>query len=109
MSVARVTEIISSSNKSFEDAIQQGPIQRSAASRYARHRRIRRSIRVSRNVGSAALALAYVANGRFDAFVQNGGLSPWDVAAAGLIAERILGEVEPDDRIGTDETNSPPL
>jgi fructose-1,6-bisphosphatase/inositol monophosphatase family enzyme len=30
----------------------------------------------------------YVANGRFDAFVQNGGLSPWDVAAAGLIAER---------------------
>jgi myo-inositol-1(or 4)-monophosphatase len=39
-------------------------------------------------MGSAALALAYVANGRFDAFVQNGGLSPWDVAAAGLIAER---------------------
>ena len=39
-------------------------------------------------VGSAALALAYVANGRFDAFVQNGGLSPWDVAAGGLIAER---------------------
>jgi fructose-1,6-bisphosphatase/inositol monophosphatase family enzyme len=29
-----------------------------------------------------------VANGRFDAFVQNGGLSLWDVAAAGLIAER---------------------
>ena len=39
-------------------------------------------------MGSAALALAYVANGRFDAFVQQGGLSPWDVAAAGLIAER---------------------
>jgi myo-inositol-1(or 4)-monophosphatase len=39
-------------------------------------------------MGSAALSLAYVANGRFDAFVQNGGLSPWDVAAAGLIAER---------------------
>ena len=38
--------------------------------------------------GSAALALAYVANARFDAFVQNGGLSLWDVAAAGLIAER---------------------
>ena len=28
------------------------------------------------------------ANGRFDAFVQQGGLSAWDVAAAGLIAER---------------------
>lgn len=51
-----------------------------------RDRRIRRSIRVSRNVGSAALALAYVANGRFDAFVQAGGLSLWDVCAAGLIA-----------------------
>ncbi|HEX8026007.1 MAG TPA: inositol monophosphatase family protein, partial [Candidatus Limnocylindrales bacterium] len=33
-------------------------------------------------------ALAYVANGRFDAFVQQGGLSTWDIAAAGLIAER---------------------
>jgi myo-inositol-1(or 4)-monophosphatase len=39
-------------------------------------------------MGSAALALAYVANGRFDAFSQTIGLSAWDVAAAGLIAER---------------------
>ena len=39
-------------------------------------------------MGSAALALAYVANGRFDAFIQTGGLSTWDIAAAGLIAER---------------------
>ena len=51
-----------------------------------RDRKIRRSIRVSRNVGSAALALAYVANGRFDAFIQAGGLSLWDICAAGLIA-----------------------
>jgi len=53
-----------------------------------RVRRVRHAIRVSRNMGSAALALAYVANGRFDAFVQSGGMSAWDVAAAGLIAER---------------------
>ena len=53
-----------------------------------RERRIARSIRIHRRMGSAALAFAYVANGRFDAFVQNGGLSLWDVAAAGLIAER---------------------
>ena len=53
-----------------------------------RARGIRRAIRVSRSMGSAALALAYVANGRFDAFVQQGGLSTWDIAAAGLIAER---------------------
>jgi len=49
---------------------------------------VRKAIRVSRSMGSAALALVYVANGRFDAFVQQGGLSAWDVAAAGLIAEQ---------------------
>jgi myo-inositol-1(or 4)-monophosphatase len=54
----------------------------------ARERRIAPRIRIHRRMGSAALALAYVANGRFDAFVQNGGLSSWDVAASGLIAER---------------------
>ena len=54
----------------------------------SRERRIAPRIRIHRRMGSAALALAYVGNGRFDAFVQNGGLSPWDVAAAGLIAER---------------------
>jgi myo-inositol-1(or 4)-monophosphatase len=53
-----------------------------------RARNVRRQIRIPRSMGSAALALAYVANGRFDAFVQQGGLSAWDVAAAGLIAER---------------------
>ncbi|HEX5828967.1 MAG TPA: inositol monophosphatase family protein [Candidatus Limnocylindrales bacterium] len=53
-----------------------------------RVRAIRRATRVSRTMGSSALALAYVANGRFDAFVQSGGMSAWDVAAAGLIAER---------------------
>jgi myo-inositol-1(or 4)-monophosphatase len=53
-----------------------------------RERRIGREVRIHRRMGSAALALAYVANGRFDGFVQNGGLSLWDVAAAGLIAKR---------------------
>ena len=53
-----------------------------------RERRIAPRIRIHRRMGSAALSLAYVANGRFDAFVQNGGLSAWDVAAAGLIAAR---------------------
>ena len=53
-----------------------------------RSRAVRRAIRVPRSMGAAALALAYVAAGRFDAFVQEGGLSTWDIAAAGLIAER---------------------
>ena len=51
-----------------------------------RDRNLRRSIRVSRSMGSAALAIAYLANGRFDAFIQSGGLSLWDICAAGLIA-----------------------
>jgi myo-inositol-1(or 4)-monophosphatase len=47
-----------------------------------------RSIRANRSMGSAALTLAYVACGRFDVYAQSAGLSAWDVAAAGLIAER---------------------
>ncbi len=54
----------------------------------ARERRIAHEIRIPRRMGSAALALASVASGRFDAFIGNGGLSLWDIAAAGLIAER---------------------
>ena len=49
---------------------------------------IRDAIRVTRRLGSSALALAYVGAGRFDAFAQTHGLSAWDAAAAGLIAER---------------------
>jgi fructose-1,6-bisphosphatase/inositol monophosphatase family enzyme len=37
-------------------------------------------------MGSATLGLTYVANGRFDAYVQWQGLSIWDICAAGLIA-----------------------
>ncbi len=47
---------------------------------------VQKAVRVSRSMGSAALALAWVGNGRFDAFVQWRGLSLWDIAAAGLIA-----------------------
>jgi len=56
-----------------------------AAERWAR---LRSAVRVPRGFGAAALSLAYVANGRFDAFIQEQNLSPWDIAAAGLIAER---------------------
>ncbi|CAN5647114.1 inositol monophosphatase family protein [soil metagenome] len=51
-----------------------------------REQQLRQRIRVARVMGSAALALAYVGNGRFDGFVQSGGLSLWDITAAGLIA-----------------------
>ncbi len=47
---------------------------------------VRAAVRVARSMGSSALGLSWVANGRFDAFIQWRGLSLWDIAAAGLIA-----------------------
>ena len=47
-----------------------------------------KAIRAHRSMGSSALTLSYVACGRFDIYAQGAGLSAWDVAAAGLIAER---------------------
>jgi myo-inositol-1(or 4)-monophosphatase len=41
--------------------------------------------------GSAALALTYVASGRFDAYLESG-IRIWDVAAGGFIVERAGGE-----------------
>lgn len=43
-----------------------------------------------RLMGSAALALAYVADGRFDAYLE-AGIRLWDVAAGGLILQRAGG------------------
>jgi myo-inositol-1(or 4)-monophosphatase len=46
----------------------------------------RRTVRIVRAMGSATLGLTYLANGRFDGYVQYQGLSTWDIAAAGVIA-----------------------
>jgi myo-inositol-1(or 4)-monophosphatase len=48
--------------------------------------RLIRRVRKMRMMGAAALGLAYVASGRFDAYVERG-VSLWDVAAGGLIIE----------------------
>jgi len=50
-----------------------------------------RRVRKVRLMGSAALAMTYVACGRFDAYVENG-IRLWDVAAGGLIVECAGGE-----------------
>jgi len=42
-------------------------------------------------MGSAALALTYVASGRFDAYIERG-IRLWDIAAGGLIVECAGGE-----------------
>jgi len=48
-------------------------------------------VRKVRIMGSAALALTYVATGRFDAYIESG-IRLWDVAAGGLIVQRAGGE-----------------
>jgi myo-inositol-1(or 4)-monophosphatase len=48
-------------------------------------------VRKVRMMGSAALALTYVASGRFDGYVEKG-ISIWDIAAGGLIVECAGGE-----------------
>ncbi|MCW5555681.1 MAG: inositol monophosphatase [Verrucomicrobiae bacterium] len=45
-----------------------------------------RRVRKVRIMGSAALALTYVATGRFDAYLERG-INLWDIAAGGLIVE----------------------
>jgi len=53
--------------------------------------RIVRRVHKVRLMGAAALALAYVASGRFDAYVE-AGIRLWDIAAGGLILECAGGE-----------------
>ena len=48
-------------------------------------------VRKIRIMGAAALALTYVATGRFDAYIERG-IRLWDIAAGGLILECAGGE-----------------
>jgi len=48
-------------------------------------------VRKVRMMGAAALALTYVASGRFDAYIERG-IRIWDIAAGGLILECAGGE-----------------
>ena len=48
-------------------------------------------VRKMRMMGAAALGLAYVASGRFDAYIERG-VSLWDIAAGALIIERAGGK-----------------
>jgi len=53
--------------------------------------RLVKRVRKIRNMGSAALALTYVASARFDAYIERG-ISLWDIAAGGFIVECAGGE-----------------
>jgi myo-inositol-1(or 4)-monophosphatase len=50
-------------------------------------------VRKCRVLGSAALDMAYVACGRFDAYVEQG-ISLWDIAAGWLLIETAGGTVD---------------
>jgi myo-inositol-1(or 4)-monophosphatase len=54
------------------------------------HDLVRRVLKI-RMMGAAALALTYVASGRFDAYIESG-IYLWDIAAGGLILECAGGE-----------------
>ena len=68
----------------LSDAVAHVGLPRSGFAR--RSAALHRAVRITRSMGSATLALTYVANGRFDAYVQWRGLSLWDITAAGVIA-----------------------
>jgi myo-inositol-1(or 4)-monophosphatase len=50
-------------------------------------------VRKCRVFGSAALDMAYVACGRFDAYIETG-ISLWDIAAGSLLVENAGGTVD---------------
>jgi myo-inositol-1(or 4)-monophosphatase len=59
-------------------------------------------VRKVRIMGAAALAMVYVAAGRFDAYVE-GGVRLWDIAAGGLILECAGGDFY-NEPVGLDHT-----
>ena len=60
---------------------------------FARYREIAPQVRKSRMMGSAALALAYIACGRLDAYIEEV-ISLWDIAAGKLLVEAAGGRVD---------------
>ncbi len=66
----------------------------------ARYRRVAYRVRKTRMLGSAAMAMAFVACGRLDAFVEEE-ISLWDIAAGVLLVERAGGSIT----MGNSRTN----
>ena len=60
---------------------------------FIRYREIASQVRKSRMMGSAALALAYIACGRLDAYIEEV-ISLWDIAAGKLLVEAAGGRVD---------------
>ena len=65
----------------------------SMAAGFDRYREIVGKVRKSRMMGSAALAMAYIASGRLDAYIEEV-ISLWDIAAGRMLVEAAGGSVE---------------
>jgi myo-inositol-1(or 4)-monophosphatase len=59
---------------------------------FERYKRISYNVRKTRMLGSAALAMAYIACGRLDAYVEEQ-ISLWDIAAGKMLVEQAGGKV----------------
>lgn len=59
---------------------------------FERYKRIAYEVRKTRMLGSAALAMAYIACGRLDAYVEEQ-ISLWDIAAGHMLVEAAGGKV----------------
>lgn len=59
---------------------------------FERYKRISYNVRKTRMLGSAALAMAYIASGRLDAYVEEQ-ISLWDIAAGKMLVEQAGGKV----------------
>lgn len=59
---------------------------------FERYKRIAYEVRKTRMLGSAALALAYIASGRLDAYVEEQ-ISLWDIAAGVMLVEAAAGKI----------------
>ncbi len=62
---------------------------------FERYRRIAYDVRKTRMLGSAALAMAYIACGRLDAYIEEQ-ISLWDIAAGHMLVEAAGGRVNLD-------------
>lgn len=58
---------------------------------FDRYKRISYEVRKTRMLGSAALAMAYIASGRLDAYVEEQ-ISLWDIAAGLMLVEKAGGK-----------------
>lgn len=60
---------------------------------FERYKRIAYNVRKTRMLGSAALALAYIACGRLDAYIEEQ-ISLWDIAAGQMLVEAAGGRIQ---------------